>query len=116
MPANLNSDRHYPRSPAAATWPHSRPPPPLPQCRSSSGSDREGSLGKSPAAAPSPLTAALSPLTAGAVAGSAANFALAGGACLVVRFGLCEVAGLGLHHLQPNVHYEPATRTACVFR
>ncbi|EFN53405.1 hypothetical protein CHLNCDRAFT_58655 [Chlorella variabilis] len=83
--------------------------------RSSSGSDREGSLGKSPAAAPSPLTAALSPLTAGAVAGSAANFALAGGACLVVRFGLCEVAGLGLHHLQPNVHYEPATRTACVF-
>jgi hypothetical protein len=50
------------------------------------------------------------------VAGSAANFVLASGACLVVRFGLCEVAGLGLHHLQPNVHYEPSTRTACVFR
>ena len=38
-----------------------------------------------------------------------------GGAALVVRFGLCEVAGLGLHHLAPNVHYEPSTRTACVF-
>lgn len=38
-----------------------------------------------------------------------------GGAALVVRFGLCEVAGLGLHHLAPNVHYEAGTRTACVF-
>ncbi|KAL4859195.1 Asparagine synthetase [glutamine-hydrolyzing] 1 [Chlorella vulgaris] len=75
---------------------------------SSSGSDREYALSKSP-------SASLSPLTAGAVAGSAANFVLASGACLVVRFGLCEVAGLGLHHLQPNVHYEPSTRTACVF-
>jgi hypothetical protein len=91
-------------------------PLPHPARRSGSSSDREGSASKSRAAAPSLLTSALSPLTAGALAGSAADYVLAGGACLVARFGLCEVAGLGLHHLQPNVHYEPSTRTACVFR
>lgn len=89
---------------------------PHPARRSGSSSDRDGSASKSSRGAPSLLTSALSPLTAGALAGSAADYVLAGGACLVARFGLCEVAGLGLHHLQPNVHYEPSTRTACVFR
>ncbi len=55
------------------------------------------------------------PLTAGAINDSPASYSLAGGAALVVRFGLFEVAGVGLHHVQPNVHYEPSTRTACVF-
>lgn len=44
-----------------------------------------------------------------------AAYSLAGGACLVVRYGLAQAAGLGLSHATPNVHYEPTTRTACVF-
>ncbi|KAI7846105.1 hypothetical protein COHA_000366 [Chlorella ohadii] len=44
-----------------------------------------------------------------------ASYSLAGGACLLVRYGLAQAAGLGLSHATPNVHYEPATRTACVF-
>ena len=59
--------------------------------------------------------AALSPLLAGALNASPATFSLSGGAVLCVRYGLAEVAGLGLHHVQPNVFYEPVTRTACVF-
>lgn len=64
---------------------------------------------KTAAAAP------LAPLTAGLLNDSPATYALGGGAALAVRFGMCEVAGLGLHHIAPNVHHEPATRTACVF-
>ncbi|KAL4458720.1 hypothetical protein ABPG75_013585 [Micractinium tetrahymenae] len=59
--------------------------------------------------------AAPAALAAGAINDSPASYQLGGGAALVVCFGLCEVAGLGLHHLAPNVHYEPSTRTACVF-
>lgn len=59
--------------------------------------------------------AAPAALAANAINESPATYQLGGGAALVVRFGLCEVAGLGLHHLAPNVHYEPSTRTACVF-
>lgn len=44
-----------------------------------------------------------------------ASYSLAGGACLLVRYGLAQAAGLGLSHATPNVHHEPSTRTACVF-
>ncbi|PSC71115.1 asparagine synthase (glutamine-hydrolyzing) [Micractinium conductrix] len=80
--------------------------------RSSSGDEGSprggGAAAKSPAASPAPLAAA-------ALNDSPATYTLSGGAALLVRFGLCEVAGLGLHHLTPNVHYDPATKTACVF-
>lgn len=81
-------------------------------CSSSSGDEGSprggGAAAKSPAASPAPLAAA-------ALNDSPATYTLSGGAALLVRFGLCEVAGLGLHHLTPNVHYDPATKTACVF-
>ena len=78
-------------------------------CRRSSSAESEGHGAKPSSAAGS--------LTGGAVAGSPASYPLPSGAALVVRFGLAEVSslGLGLHRLHPNVHYEPASRTACVF-
>lgn len=86
-------------------------------CRTSS--DGEAHVCKAAAAA-APLETGgagspFSPLAGTAFNESPATYSLAGGAALVVRFGLREVSGLGLHHVQPNVHHDPATKSACVF-
>ncbi|KAL4426703.1 hypothetical protein ABPG77_004759 [Micractinium sp. CCAP 211/92] len=82
--------------------------------RDSSAHSAAGSNGVTTGKAAASL-AAPTALAAGAINDSPATYQLGGGAALVVRFGLCEVAGLGLHHLAPNLHHEPSTRTACVF-
>ena len=73
---------------------------------------------RSPGDQHTPRTAAAALAAAGPPPGAAsapASYSLAGGACLVVHYGLGQAAGLGLPHATPNVHHDPATRTACVF-
>ena len=104
------------RAPRSSGWASSShapgiptPPTPLHMLRRSSSAEREGDQHVAKALAASP------PLGSGLLSDSPAAFSLAGGAAMVVKYGLSSVAGLGLHHVQPNVHHDPATRSACVF-
>lgn len=101
-----------------ASCPHSVLASPPPPPRRSSSSEGSGHAAGPPLGVKSAAAAlAACPFATGAalVTTCPAVYSLAGGAAAAVRFGMCEMAGLGLHHVTPNVHHDPATKSICVF-